>query len=84
MKAWGGRFAAEPDANAADFGRSIEVDVELASEDITGSLAHVSGLRRAGLLTSDEADALSEGLRSIAADVRDGTVEWDPRTKTST
>ena len=78
MKAWGGRFAAEPDANAADFGRSIEVDVELASEDIAGSLAHVSSLRRAGLLTSDEAEALSDGLRSIAADVREGTVEWDP------
>ena len=78
MKAWGGRFAAEPDANAADFGRSIEVDVELAIEDIAGSLAHVSGLQRAGLLTSQEADAISDGLRSIAADVRDETIEWDP------
>ena len=29
MKAWGGRFAAEPDAVAAEFGRSIEVDSEL-------------------------------------------------------
>ena len=78
MKAWGGRFAAEPDANAADFGRSIEVDVELAIEDIAGSLAHVSGLQRAGLLTSQEAEAISDGLRSIAADVRDETIEWDP------
>ncbi len=78
MKAWGGRFAAEPDANAADFGRSIDVDVELALDDITGSIAHVAGLLRAGLLTSTEADAISDGLHSIASDVRDGTVEWDP------
>ncbi len=78
MKAWGGRFAAEPDANAADFGRSIETDVELALEDIEGSLAHVGGLLRAGLLTADEAAAISDGLRSIADDVRDGVVEWDP------
>ena len=78
MKAWGGRFAAEPDANAADFGRSIEVDVELATDDIAGSLAHVAGLQRAGLLTSEEADAIGDGLRSIAADVRDGSIEWDP------
>ena len=78
MKAWGGRFAAEPDANAADFGRSIDVDAELASEDIQGSLAHVSGLERAGLLSVEEATAIADGLRSIAADVRDGTIQWDP------
>jgi argininosuccinate lyase len=78
MKAWGGRFAAGPDANAADFGRSIEIDVELATDDIDGSMAHVSGLRRAGLLTAEEADAISAGLRAIAADVREGRVEWDP------
>ena len=78
MKAWGGRFAAEPDANAADFGRSIEVDAELAIEDIAGSLAHVEGLQRASLLTGEEAEAIADGLRSIAADVRDGAIEWDP------
>jgi len=77
MKAWGGRFAAEPDANAADFGRSIEVDEELATEDIAGSLAHVAGLRRADLLTEAEAASIADGLRSIADDVRDGTIDWD-------
>ena len=78
MKAWGGRFAAEPDASAADFGRSIEVDAELATEDIAGSLAHVSGLLRADLLTEAEAETITVGLRSIAADVSAGTVAWDP------
>lgn len=78
MKAWGGRFSAQPDADAAAFGRSIEVDVELALEDITGSLAHVGGLLRAGLLTEAEAEQISVGLRSIAADVRDDSIEWDP------
>jgi argininosuccinate lyase len=78
MKAWGGRFAAEPDANAADFGRSIEVDVELAIEDIAGSLAHVEGLHRAGLLTAQEAETIADGLRAIADDVHSGAIEWDP------
>lgn len=78
MKAWGGRFSTSPDADAADFGRSIEVDVELATEDIAGSLAHVEGLLRAGLLTQAEADQISAGLRSVDADVRGGTIEWDP------
>ena len=66
MKAWGGRFAAGPDANAADFGRSIEVDVELAPEDLEGSLAHVTGLRRAGLLSEEEQRRL-EGSRVAVA-----------------
>ena len=78
MKTWGGRFAAEPNATAADFGRSIEVDMELAAEDIAGSLAHVAGLQRAGLLSETEAQSISDGLRSIEADVLDGSIEWDP------
>jgi argininosuccinate lyase len=78
MKAWGGRFSAEPDADAADFGRSIEVDAELAADDIAGSLAHVSGLRAAGLLTDQEAAAISGGLRALEVEVRSGTIAWDP------
>jgi argininosuccinate lyase len=78
VKAWGGRFAAEPDADAAAFGRSIEVDAELALDDIVGSTAHVHGLRAAGLLDAAEAEALTAGLRSIEADVRAGSMAWDP------
>jgi argininosuccinate lyase len=78
MKAWGGRFSAEPDADAADFGRSIDVDAELAVDDITGSLAHVSGLRAADLLTEEEAAAISDGLRALEVEVRAGTLAWDP------
>lgn len=78
MKAWGGRFAAGPDAEAAAFGRSIEVDAELALDDIRGSLAHVAGLCAAGLLTDAEAATLSDGLRAIEADVSAGTMAWDP------
>ena len=78
MKAWGGRFSAEPDAVAAEFGRSVEVDRELACDDIAGSIAHVGGLRRAGLLTEAEAEALTDGLRGVEADIRAGTFTWDP------
>ena len=35
-----------------DFGRSIETDAELAIDDIAGSIAHVRGLERAGVLTA--------------------------------
>jgi argininosuccinate lyase len=78
VKAWGGRFSSAPDAEAAAFGRSVDVDRELAADDIAGSLAHVGGLERAGLLSADEAGRLRDGLRDIARDVEAGTFEWDP------
>ena len=56
MRTWGGRFSGDTDARVADFTRSIEVDAALAADDIAGSIAHVRGLGRAGLLTDDEVD----------------------------
>jgi argininosuccinate lyase len=78
MRMWGGRFDEGPDARMADFTRSIEVDAELALDDIAGSIAHVRGLGRAGLLTEDEVTTLERGLDSLRADVERGAVEWDP------
>ena len=78
MKAWGGRFSEAPDASAAEFGRSIEVDAELALDDLRGSIAHVGGLERAGLLTPDEARTLIEGLHGLETEVVAGAIAWDP------
>ncbi len=78
MRMWGGRFDGGPDARMADFTRSIEVDAALALDDIAGSIAHVRGLGRAGLLTDDEVATLERGLVSLRADVEAGAVEWDP------
>jgi argininosuccinate lyase len=78
MRLWGGRFSDESDARVADFTRSIEIDAELALDDIRGSIAHVHGLKGAGLLTSDEATTLVEGLESLANEVEEGTLVWDP------
>ena len=44
MRLWGGRFGEDNDARVADFTRSIEVDEELAIDDLRGSIAHVRGL----------------------------------------
>jgi len=78
MKAWGGRFTEGPDPVAAEFGRSIEVDRELALDDLTGSIAHVRGLERAGLLSVAERDALVAGLEGLATEVAGGGFPWDP------
>jgi argininosuccinate lyase len=78
MKAWGGRFTDGEQNLAVEFGRSIDVDQRLALDDIDGSVAHVHGLERAGLLTGDEARTLVDGLEAIRADVAAGTISWDP------
>ena len=78
MRLWGGRFEGESDERMAAFTRSIEVDAELAHDDLRGSIAHVRGLGRAGILAADEVATLVEGLEDLARDVEAGAIEWDP------
>ncbi len=78
MRLWGGRFSEENDRRVADFTRSIELDRELAADDIAGSIAHVRGLARAGLLTDDELGELLGGLNGLAEAVAAGTIDWVP------
>ncbi len=78
MRLWGGRFGEPNDPRAAEFGRSIDVDSALAQDDIAGSVAHVHGLGRAGILTADEVEKVVGGLQSLAEDVEAGRIEWDP------
>jgi argininosuccinate lyase len=78
MRLWGGRFDGANDPRVADFTRSIELDRELAADDIAGSIAHVRGLGRAGLLTDDEVARLVAGLEGLATEVEAGTLAWDP------
>ena len=78
MRLWGGRFSEENDERVADFTRSIDLDRALAADDIAGSIAHVNGLGRAGLLRDDEVEELVAGLRGLAESVEAGTIDWDP------
>lgn len=78
MRTWGKRFTGETDPRAADFTRSIEIDAALAADDLAGSIAHVRGLGRAGVLTETEVDLLVGGLVALAEDVAAGRLTWDP------
>jgi argininosuccinate lyase len=78
MQLWGGRFGDGPDTRMADFTRSIEVDRELALDDLAGSIAHVRGLARAGLLEPSELETLVAGLEALRDEVTAGTMAWDP------
>ena len=78
MTLWEGRL----DADAADglmaFTASLPFDVRLADDDITGSKAHVRGLRRGGLLTAEETDAILEALDAVADEIGSGHFRFGP------
>src|SRR6266487_558876 len=78
MRLWGGRFATDSDEQVAAFGRSIEIDAEMALDDLDGSIAHVRGLGRAGILSDTEVRVLVEGLADLRRDVERGELRWDP------
>jgi len=67
---WSGRFSAEPDAEVFDHGRSLSVDRRLIEDDIEGSLAWADALLRAGVLSSDAARAIADGLEAVRELVR--------------
>lgn len=78
MKTWGARLSGQPDALALAFGQSLDVDVELAIDDVTGSIAYARALGEAGLLSAPEVELVVTGLTAIRADIERDAIEWDP------
>ncbi|HVU04731.1 MAG TPA: argininosuccinate lyase [Polyangiaceae bacterium] len=74
----GGRLSPEVSASMQALNTSVETDKELWREDIRGSLAHVAGLRGAGVLTAEEAAELVRGLRAVEDEIQRGVMKWDP------
>ncbi len=69
---WGGRFASGPAAIMEQINASIDFDKRLAREDIQGSKAHAAMLAKSGILTSEDAARIAEGLDTIASDIAAG------------
>ncbi len=75
---WGGRFLEGPSDLMHRIGESVSFDHRLASFDIQGSKAHASMLAHVGIITSEERDAIKDGLDSILSQVQSGDFIWDP------
>ena len=76
MKAWDGRFLKQTDRLMERFNRSLDVDRQLAEEDIRGSMAWAQALRRAGVLSKRENGLIQSGLRRILSDYQIGKVRF--------
>lgn len=76
---WGGRFAEGPSAIMREINASIPFDKALWRQDIRASKAHVAMLGAQGIVSAEDAQAISDGLDQIAAEYeRDGVPEdWD-------
>ncbi|QFT77117.1 argininosuccinate lyase [Erythrobacter sp. THAF29] len=76
---WGGRFADGPSAIMREINASIPFDKALWRQDIAGSQAHVAMLARQGIVSEEDAKAISEGLDRIASEYEMAGVpeDWD-------
>ena len=77
MALWGGRFEGGVDAFTQEFGASLEVDKNMAQQDIRGSIAHATMLAEQGVISDEDRAAIVDGLTQIAAQIEAGDFVWD-------
>ncbi len=77
MALWGGRFEKGVDAFTQEFGASLEIDKNMAAQDIAGSRAHARMLAEQGIISSEDQAAIDAGLADIARQIEDGSFAWD-------
>jgi argininosuccinate lyase len=76
---WGGRFAEGPSAIMREINASIPFDKALWRQDIAASKAHVAMLGAMGIVASDDAVTIAQGLDAVAAEYEAHGVpeDWD-------
>ena len=78
MALWAGRFSKEIDKQVNDFNSSISFDNRMFEQDIRGSIAHATMLAQQGILSPADRDAIVAGLTGILADLKEGSLQFDP------
>ena len=76
MKLWGGRFTKEENQLVHNFNESLSFDQKLYSQDIRGSIAHVTMLAKQGIVSEDDRKAIIDGLNGILQDIESGKLEF--------
>jgi argininosuccinate lyase len=79
MTLWQGRFGGhKQSAELFAFTESLSFDRRLAGDDITCSRAHVLGLERSGLLSTEETVTLLAALATAEQELADGSFVFQP------
>ena len=77
-KLWQGRFAGSMASSMEKLSVSLSFDSKLFREDIEGSMAHALGLKAAGVLNAAELKKMTDGLKSVRADLEAGKDLFKP------
>ncbi len=75
-KPWQGRFSEPTDAFVEAFTASVEFDKRLYQQDISGSIAHAKMLAKCGIISTDEANKINQGLEQILEEIVAGQFNW--------
>src|SRR6266404_3577701 len=73
-----GRFNGGPSSDVAQYTESISFDWRLWRQDIQGSKAHATMLRKVGLISRQELREILNGLDEIAQEIEAGQFHWRP------
>ncbi len=73
MALWGARFAQAPEESVFALSRSIHFDWRLAAYDLRSSMAHLSVLKKSGLIPPQEADSILKALKELTQEVAAGS-----------
>jgi len=76
-KLWKGRIQKDTDKVVEDFTYSIDIDKSLYLHDLTGTAAHVIGLKKTGIINDAELKKILVGLIEIKQKIEDGTISID-------
>ena len=76
-KMWAGRFEKATDKEVNDYNSSLPFDCKMYSQDIEGSIAHSQMLAKQGVISSQDAEDIKNGLLSIKEDIESGKLTFD-------
>jgi argininosuccinate lyase len=78
MTLWAPRMGVPPAEDMMAFTVSLSFDRRLGPSDIRGSMAHVRGLHRAGIIDADEMTALLDALQRTGDELINNVFEFEP------
>ncbi len=73
-KIWKGRIQKDTDKAVEDFTYSIDIDRSLYLHDLTGTAAHVIGLKKIGIINETELKKILVGLIEIKQRIENGSI----------
>ncbi|MGB4033442.1 MAG: lyase family protein, partial [Christensenellales bacterium] len=73
-KIWKARFDKDIDELADEFNSSLPVDKKMYGQDILASAAHAKMLGKCGIIPTEDADKIIDGLNEILEDVQKGAL----------